>query len=248
MSANSGETTVVRQAAHVSGGRTVAAERGWSWIAEGWRMFRRAPGTWIGMAVVFAVIFFGLALIPIVGAIASTVLTPVFVAGLVIASEKIDKGGEPQFSDLFAGFQNKFGALAAIGAIYLAGMIVITIGVLLTAGVSIFSLADSSQQNPAAALALLIAILVILALMMPLLMAVWFAAPLVLFHELGAVDAMKGSFTGCLRNIIPFLVYGLIGTVFAVLASIPLLLGWLILGPVFAASVCADYRDIFLAA
>jgi uncharacterized membrane protein len=77
-------------------------------------------------------------------------------------------------------------------------------------------------------------------------MALWFAPALVVFHELGAVEAMKQSFTGCLRNIVPFLVYGVILIVPAFIASIPLGLGWLVLGPVTAASIYTAYRDIYL--
>ena len=77
-------------------------------------------------------------------------------------------------------------------------------------------------------------------------MAVWFAPALVVFHEFGPLAAMKQSFSGCLRNIPAFLVYGLIGMLLAILASIPAMLGWLVLGPVFTGSLYASYRDIFL--
>jgi uncharacterized membrane protein len=77
-------------------------------------------------------------------------------------------------------------------------------------------------------------------------MAVWFAAPLVVFHGHGAVDAMKGSFSGCLKNILPFLLYSVILMVFLFVAAIPLLLGWLVLWPVIAASVYTSYKDIYL--
>ena len=43
----------------------------------------------------------------------------------------------------------------------------------------------------------------------------------------------------------PMFVYSLLGLVFAIAATIPLLLGWLVLAPVFAASVYASYKDIF---
>ena len=46
----------------------------------------------------------------------------------------------------------------------------------------------------------------------------------------------------------PFLVYGAIGLVLSILASIPLMLGWLALGPVFAGSLYASYKDIYLTA
>lgn len=246
MSANSGDTTVVQRAAYVPGGRTVAAERGWSWIAEGWRMFLRAPGLWIGMILMLAVIFVALNFVPLVGPFATIVLQPVFAAGLMIVCAKIDKGEAPEFGDLFAGFQKRFGILAAVGAIYLAGFIAILVAAAFATGVGAFSIASVGTLTPEMATTLLLALLIVTALMLPLAMAVWFAAPLVLFQEQGAVDAMKASFSGCLRNIMPFLVYGVIGFLFAILASVPAMLGWLVLGPVAAASVYTSYRDIYL--
>ena len=94
----------------------------------------------------------------------------------------------------------------------------------------------------------LLAGLIALALMLPLFMAMWFAPALVVFNERGVLEAMKESFRGCLRNIVPFLVYGLAGLVLSILASIPLALGWLVLGPVLVASIYAAYRDIFFRA
>jgi uncharacterized membrane protein len=90
--------------------------------------------------------------------------------------------------------------------------------------------------------------LVMMALLLPLFMALWFAPALVVFHERGPVEAMKESFNGCLKNVVPFLVYGLVGLVFAILASIPVGLGWLVLGPVLIGSLYASYRDIYLEA
>jgi uncharacterized membrane protein len=49
-----------------------------------------------------------------------------------------------------------------------------------------------------------------------------------------------------LKNILPFLVYGILYLIFAFVASIPLLLGWLVLGPVLIASVYFSYTDIYL--
>ena len=56
---------------------------------------------------------------------------------------------------------------------------------------------------------------------------------------------MKMSFSGSLQNVLPFLVYGLIGIVLAVVASIPLALGWLVVGPMSIASIYSSYCDIF---
>ncbi|HEX9395481.1 MAG TPA: BPSS1780 family membrane protein [Burkholderiales bacterium] len=246
MSMNTGDTTVIRRPTFLPGGRTVAAERGWAWIAEGWNLFKQAPGLWIGMIVVLAVILIVLGIIPVAGAIATIILQPVLGAGLVIASAKLDQGETPQFSDLFAGFQTQFGRLAALGGLYLAGSAVIFLGFVLIGGAGALSMAHSGEASPAAVTAFLLALLVALALLVPLMMAFWFAVPLTLFHDQGALGAIKGSFGGCLRNILPFLVYGVIGMLLAILASVPLGLGWLVLGPVLAASVYTGYKDIYL--
>jgi uncharacterized membrane protein len=87
--------------------------------------------------------------------------------------------------------------------------------------------------------------LIALLLIVPLGMSIWFAPALAALHELTAFEAMKLSFRGCLRNVLPFLSYGLAAIVLAIVASIPLGLGWLLLIPVACCSVYAGYRDIF---
>src|SRR6185436_6154227 len=104
--------------------------------------------------------------------------------------------------------------------------------------------ASSPEHALALGVKFLLAVLLILALMLPLFMAIWFAPPLVVFQGLGAIEAMKASFTGCLRNVMPFLLYGVVLLIFGVLASIPMGLGWLVLLPVTAASIYTAYRDI----
>jgi uncharacterized membrane protein len=181
--------------------------------------------------------------------IAQYLLMPVFMAGIVLGCRAIDGGESLQFNHLFAGFQTKFGTLAAVGALYLAGFVVILVVVMLITGVGVFALMAGGGQEVAtsgAVLGLLLAVLIAIALSVPLLMAVWFAPPLVVFHDLGAVEAMKASFTGCLRNVLPFLVYGIVGMVMFLVAALPLLLGLLVAGPVLLASVYTGYRDIYL--
>ena len=54
----------------IATGRTVPAEDGWKWIVQGWNLFKRAPGVWIALLVVFIVISIGLAFSPVLGSIA----------------------------------------------------------------------------------------------------------------------------------------------------------------------------------
>ena len=84
-----------------------------------------------------------------------------------------------------------------------------------------------------------------LALYLPLLVLVWFAPALIVLENMSAITAMKDSFIGCLKNILPYLLYGVIGLLFSIIASIPLFLGWLILTPMIIASIYLAYKDIY---
>ena len=239
------------QGEYIPGGQSVPASRGWSWIADGWTLFKASPGLWIGMIVVFVLILFAMTLVPFIGPVAQNLLMPVFMAGIVLGCRAIDDGGSLEFNHLFEGFKTQFGTLVAVGALYLAGFVAIMVVVMMFFGVGVFALfmAGGGQPDVAATgavLGLVLAVLIVVALSLPLVMAVWFAPALVVFHQLNAIDAMKASFTGCLRNIVPFLVYSIAGFALAIVATIPIGLGWLVLGPVVAASVYTSYRDIYL--
>jgi len=94
-------------------------------------------------------------------------------------------------------------------------------------------------------LVVLLGILFFLLLLLPLVMAIWFAPALVMLGGMSAGAAMMASFKGCLRNILPFLLYGMIGLGLSIVASIPLGLGWFILGPLMFATIYSSYCDIF---
>jgi uncharacterized membrane protein len=232
-------------------GRVVAAGHGWTWIAQGWDLFKRQPGLWIGISIVLFVILLVLAFIPLLGPLANAVLWPVLSAGLLLGCRALAEGGNLEFGHLFAGFRERFGTLVAVGAISFAISFAIGLLVAVVMGVGMFTMFGGGPgpgATPEALMTMTLAMLVMFALLLPLMMALWFAPALVVFHERGPVEAMQESFVGCLKNIVPFLVYGLIGLVFAILASIPVGLGWLLLGPVLIGSLYASYRDIYLEA
>ena len=226
--------------------RVVPMGNGWNWIASAWPIFSRAAGVWIGMVVALLLIIIVAHLIPFIGAIAIQILWPVFVGGLMIASRTIDEGGQARFSQLFAGFQQRTGTLVTLGVVWLVVSFLIVAIVVGITGVSVFGLmAANPEQVFAAAATALLAALLILALMLPLVMATWFAPALIVFQGMGVAAAMKASFIGCLKNVLPFLLYGVIAIVAGVIASLPFGLGWLVLGPVLTASVYTSYRDIY---
>jgi len=246
MSTSPDETITLRDA-FVPHGRGVPFENGWSWLAAAWSIFKRAAGVWIGMIVVLCLILIVLGVVPILGAVASILAGPVFTGGLMLASRTTDQGGEPQFTQLFGGFKHRFGSLIGVGVLYLVGFAAILFIATVVTGGSILTVihATTPEEVMAAGAGLLLAALIFFALLIPLLMAVWFAPALIVFHDVGSVAAMRASFSGCLRNMMPFLLYGIVWFIASIIASIPLGLGWLILGPVTAASIYTAYKDIY---
>lgn len=231
----------------VPGGRGVAAGHGWTWIAQGWDLFRQSPGVWVGMFLIFMLMYFAVGLIPFLGGVVTVIFAPVFTAGFMLGCRSLDEGGTLQVGHLFAGFRQRFGALVGVGAVYFAGTLIAVLITLALVGGSLAGFAQGTLPADGPLTGLLF-VLVFLALLLPVAMAFWFAAPLVVLHERGPLEAMKESFSGCLKNIVPYLLYGVIMLVLGILASIPLLLGWLVLGPVLTASLYASYRDIYLEA
>jgi hypothetical protein len=211
-----------------------------------------APGIWIANVVIFYILIFVVSMIPFVSLIVNLFL-PVFMAGFMLGCRDLNQGETLTIGHLFAGFKNRTGTLVGVGALYL----VMLIAVMVVSFAIIFSMGGAEAmmaEDPMAAQeammkpGVIIGGLVAMALLIPVMMAYWFAPTLVALHEnVGALEAMKLSFIGCIKNIIPFLIYGVVMLVLSIVATIPIMLGWLVLGPTVIGSMYAGYREIFTA-
>jgi len=230
--------------------RSVPASQGWGWLREGFSMVFASPLNWIAAIVIWTVLNIVLNVIPIVNLLAAMIMS-VFMGGLMLGAHEQRNGGTFTIGHLFAGFSNKLGPLLLVGVLYMVGLLVIMLVV--GAGMGGIFLAATGLSGGGATVPeavafspmLWIFMLLGLALMIPLLMAYWFAPTLVMIDDVSAVSAMGMSFRACLKNILPFLLYGLIASVLFILAAVPLFLGLLIIVPVIVASVYASYSDIF---
>jgi hypothetical protein len=231
----------------VTGGRAVGAGQGWTWIADGFGLFKKAPGIWIALVVILFVILVVLAFIPLLGAVATLLVVPVFVGGLLLGCRALQGGGELEVGHLFAGFKEHTGNLIVLGALAIGGWIIVMLPVVAIVGVGALLAALRGDAAGIAALggSFMLAWLVALALSIPIYMALWFAPALVVLRGMAPIEAIKESFLGCLKNILPFLVYSIVLMVLGIVAAIPLGLGWLVLGPTLIASVYVSYRDIY---
>ena len=245
------EAHAVEGGEYVPDGQKVATSRGLEWFTDGWRLFTKSPGIWVLIFVIFMLLSLVLAILPL-GSLVSSLLYPAMVAGVMLGCNALEEGAPLEVGHLFAGFRKNAGNLILVGLLYLVGMLVIGFVAGITAALMI-PLMISGNIKPddlrsvlTLAPFILLVVLVVLALMLPLIMALWFAPALVVFHDVQPMAAMRSSFQGCLRNFMPFLLYGVVGFVLLVLAIVPLGLGLLILGPVMWGSMYAGYRDIFV--
>lgn len=234
--------------------RKVNAGQGWRWIADGFGLFKKNPLIWIVLFVIYFLILLVFTIIPLVGPLIMSVLAPVFTAGFMLACRDVENGNELELRYLIAGFMHNTAQLVTVGGLYLVGSIAIMGLVMLGGGGAILGAAALNGmhggQPPDVLLGavggMMVAMLIALMLLIPLLMAYWFAPALVFFNDLSPLEAMKASFTGCLKNWLPFTVYSLVCLGLSIVAMIPFGLGLLVLIPVITASLYTGYKDIFV--
>jgi len=235
----------------VEGGQRVATGRGLAWLTEGFGLFMQAPGMWIGITFIFILLTMAMAAVPFIGSLALNLLMPVFTAGLLLGCRALDQGEPLTIDFLFAGFKENVGQLVMVGLLYMVGVTVLVIVALLIGGVAALGMiaAGSNFDRPGPALVGAIAIffLLVIALIVPLAMAIWYAPALVVFHKQEPMAAMRQSLSGCMKNMLPFLLYGLLLVVPSLFATLPVLLGWLVLWPVMVGGLYVSYKDIYCA-
>ncbi|MES9814757.1 MAG: BPSS1780 family membrane protein [Candidatus Thiodiazotropha sp.] len=234
----------------MTGPHGVSAGNGLKWIGKGWWHFKQAPVSWIAVILIWFVLAFVFSLIPILGALVVNVLTPVLIAGLMIGCHEQDQGEDFSVSYLFAGFANNAGQAVMIGVFYLIFMILFAVGFAALMFGSIGELAAQQADPEAMAMmffssSFVIGLLVAALLFIPIMMAYLFAPALVALNEMSAWEAMKASFTGCLKNILPFFLYSLAAIGLMIVGLIPFGLGLLIVSPILIAAIYSAYRDIY---
>ena len=234
----------------IAEGRGVPAGHGWRWIADAWTFMGDQRWTFIGVILLYWLLVIAVSFVPGLGGLAVALFSPVISGGIMLGCEAVRRGERLEVGHLFAGFQRHFGKLVAVGAISLGlGVLVAIVMVAILgvsfAGVFLGGAEPSPEQIAGMGMTILLAVLIALAISIPVYMLVYFAAPLIVLADADVGTALKSSFSACLKNIVPFLVWGLMALLLGILAMIPILLGWLLLGPVLLVSVYTSYRDIF---
>lgn len=218
----------------------------WNWIVSGFNLFRANPAMWIILLVIYLAIMIPVSMLPVIGSAVSTLLAPVFAAGMMWGCQALTKNQDLEINHLFEGFKHNTSQLVTVGGIYMISLLFIAVIVVLALDKeTVELLVKGKDLTSEQADGILMPVLVALLLMMPVLMAYWFAPVLAGLHNLSAVDAMKLSFAACLKNILPFTLYGIIFMLLLIVAIIPFGLGLVVVVPMMMTSLYSSYADVF---
>jgi uncharacterized membrane protein len=224
----------------------VPARHGIDWLKEAFELFRRAPIAWIGLCAGWIVIWFGLAILPLIGPVLANLLQPVFFGSFAIAAYKQSAGEPIAMGELFSGFRRNVRALVNIGILMMLAQLASAF--LMRA----LGMPSWPEDEPFDMIAyaemlrphfwILAAGLGVLALASGIL---WFAPQLIVFHGMSAGHAVRWSVYATLANIGAMSVYGLMLIPLFLLCSVTLGLATIVVVPLVAISTYTGYRDIF---
>jgi len=255
----------------------VPASRGSIWLSRAYRLFVSSPGVWFGIAGFLMVML----MLPFINHLVA-ILMPVLIGGLMLGCHKQSKTSPIKFEHLFEGLKSNTKELLLLSAFY-AGLSVLislaTFYIMLMFGVNIeeliANLVPKTQtvmtqeqalewmqglERDGILMKLLLALLIFLALMIPLFMAFWFAPALVVLNKASAAQALKISYLACKDNFVAFLIYGLVAFVYLIaffviisilmiliqpIAIILIFVGYLAIFAITLISIYTAYLDIF---
>ncbi len=203
------------------------------------RLFKFAPATWMGLAVLTLATELALKSVPGAGTLLGEVFTPLVACGLVFAAAAADRRSTPSFRLAIAAFRAGGGAIAAVVA-----------ASLLTFAAQAFAgwwIADANLLAPGSAAADLspAAIIGVYAIGILASLPVTFVPFHVLFERVPAGTAFAASWTAFTLNTLPLLVYGAASLVLLGFSLATMGLGLALALPLWAASSYAAWKDIF---
>lgn len=187
---------------------------GYRWFSEGLKLFLSQPWPWLAMVGITLLFLLVLSVLPLFGMIGIYVLFPGIAAGFMLAARAAMARQALGFSYLVAGFKAAARPLLAVGGmtflLFLTAMFLILLG-WREEFQRLLELIQSQTPDKdvlvSAARQLTLPSLLILALMLVLAVATWFAPALAVFRQADARTAMRLSLRACLANFFPFLVF-----------------------------------------
>jgi len=253
--------------------QTLPAAAGWAWLGTGFAIFRRNPPLLAMLVVTYWLTILLLNVLPVIGAVAASLIIPGLSVGLMQAARDLERGQKAGLQTLFSGLQRNPRTLIALGALYLCCTLgVLGLSALIDGGqlLNFMISGKGADKETVESGELILPSLFVMPLMMPVLMAYWFAPVLAAWHGLSVGKSLFFSFVACWLNwraffayslalvvfagVVPGLVFGILVAVLAgaegsfmtafVITPLMMVIALMIFSTVYA-SFYASYRDIF---
>lgn len=236
--------------------RKMNAARGWIWVKQGWQLIMHNPLMAISLALIAGFGMFLAFLIPLFGPLVAVLLMPVLMAGYMRVCRALEENEEVELTHLFAGFRTHAAPLVSLGGFMMLGALLSSMAVIAIGGEALATLLQDfkTANDPemlvnamwTAGSGVAFGLMVGFSLMFALMLALQYAPMLVFFSDVPPFAALRASFAGSLRNIVPYTLYSLIMQVIALLLGIiPFGLGLIVLLPLGLTSLYVSYRNIF---
>ncbi|ROH86315.1 hypothetical protein ED236_07745 [Pseudomethylobacillus aquaticus] len=203
----------------------LSIKTGLNWVIASLYLFGRYPGKWLGLALAYVVLFLMLpTVMPSLLSLVLMMFWPVFLALAMGLLREAAAGRETPLRELFEQIKPNFGRLLSLGG---ACLVYGTLVGFLT-GDELQRLTDLLQQTgPEAMMPDLTPLLLkVMLLLVPLLMATWFAPMLIAYQGHSLLNALGQSLWASWRFMIPLGAAWLVLTL--MLTAVMLLVGGLV--------------------
>ena len=246
----------------------VPARTGAQWFKLGVLTFFKQPLALSGLFFMFMAVMTVLTLVPLIGNVLALALLPGATLGLMAATEETTKGKFPMPAVLLSAFRagrQQLRAMLVLGVLYDLGFLLV-LGISATVDGGKFAhlylmggvMTPETVMEPDFEMAVLLA----MALYMPLSLLFWHAPALVHWHGIPPVKSLFFSMVACIRNFWAFTVYslmwlgafiamGLVITVFAAIFGSPEVVASalfpmaMLMAAMFFTSIYFSFKDCF---
>jgi hypothetical protein len=246
----------------------VPARQGVQWVKLGIKTFWRHPLALAGLFFMFMAVMSVLSIVPVIGNVLALTLLPGATLGLMAATKETLNGKFPMPVVLISGFRagkQQLRAMLVLGGIYAAGfLLVLGVSALADGGkfAKLYLVGGAMSSELLMAPDFELAVLISMALYLPLSLLFWHAPALVHWHGVAPVKSLFFSLVACMRNFWAFTIFGLawvgvfigMGMVVATIAALlgsPELVGAImfpasmLLAAMFFTSLYFTFRDAF---
>ena len=229
-------------------GRALSVARGPAWIGDAWRILRAQGGMWAAALIIMFVAWIVVQMIPVVSLL-SGILAPFGYAAIALAADQQRRTGTFDLKVLLGGFERHAMPLVGVGlTTFLAGIVFLIVLAIFLGADIVRAFTGSGNPDPSTFFStkFWLAFLIGFVAMLPIMFATWLAPQLIVLHGVPAIEAMKMSLAGCVKNILPGIVFFICAMLMILASMIPLMLGLLITMPIMALTSYTIYRDIFV--